>query len=230
MIRVARLSKPEILSKHAENWRDTYLQAIADLEADKANANKKKAKATAEAKYAHDAVRDQLRHMFDSKCAFCESHILHVSYDQIEHFRPKQRYPEQCFEWDNLLLACGVCNGAKYKGTKFPEAADNGPFVNPAEEDPNDYFDFIIHPKTELAEVIPKSPRGTTTERVLGLNRPDLLKHRSHVVMNLFLLAFKASKGDADCLKLLIKNCQPQYEYAAFARSIADRFGIDWKT
>jgi uncharacterized protein (TIGR02646 family) len=230
MIKVARLAKPEILSKQAETWRDAYLHAIVELEADKTNTLKKKAKDKAEAKYAHDEVRSQLRIMFDSKCAFCESHILQVSYDQIEHFRPKQRFPELAFEWENLILACGVCNGAKYKGVKFPEASDGGPFVNPALDEPNEFFDFIIDRATGLAEVNPKSPRGTITERELGLNRPDLLKHRSKVVMNIFLLALKAEQGDADCKEMLIKNCQPQYEYAAFARSIADRFGIDWKT
>ncbi len=229
MINVARTTKPYVLAINANDWRDAYLVAIATLAADKENDDKKKAKKKTEGKYADDAVRNQLQVMFGSKCAFCESHIRHVSYDQIEHFRPKHRFPELCFEWDNLLLACGGCNGAKYKGTKFPEAADGGPYVNPVEEEPNDFFDFVINPHTELAEVIPKVLRGETTERDLGLNRPDLLQHRSKAVFNIFLLAFTAKKGDPDCLKLLIKNCQPQYEYAAFARSIADRFGIVWK-
>jgi uncharacterized protein (TIGR02646 family) len=230
MIHVARTAKPDILTKNSNSWRDFYLRTIADLNDDKENPLKKKAKKNAEAKYGDDTIRDQLHTMFNYKCAFCESHILHVSYSQIEHFRPKHRFPEQCFEWHNLLLACGVCNGAKYKGTKFPEAADGGPFINPVEEEPNDYFNFVINPETGVAEVIPNSNRGETTERELGLNRSDLVRHRSEVVMKIVLLAGMAEKGDEDCRNFLVKSCQSQYEYAAFARSIADRFGIDWKT
>jgi uncharacterized protein (TIGR02646 family) len=229
MIRISRLPKPNVLVNDADVWRDAYLLAIAELGADKTNAAKKKAKKAAEAKYAHDEVRTQLQRMFGSKCAFCESHIKHVSFDQIEHFRPKQRFPALCFDWDNLLLACGGCNGAKYKGTKFPEAADGGPFVNPVDEEPNDFFDFKIDPHTQLAELVPKSLRGETTEKELGLNRQDLMQHRSKAVMNIFRLAAAAMKGDDDCRNMLIKNCLPEYEYAAFARSIADRFGIDWR-
>ncbi len=58
--------------------------------------------------------------MFANKCAYCESYLMHVSYGHIEHFKPKAKYPQYCFSWDNLLLGCEVCNGKRYKGIKFP--------------------------------------------------------------------------------------------------------------
>ncbi len=33
--------------------------------------------------------------------------------DEIEHFKPKDWYPQACFAWENYLYACGPCNVRK---------------------------------------------------------------------------------------------------------------------
>ncbi len=160
------------------------------------------------------------------KCAYCESHVSHVSYGHIEHYKPKSVYPELCFEWHNLLLGCARCNGAEFKSDKFPLADEGGPFVNPCDEDPTDFFEFEFDPITGTANVIPKNIRGETTERELGLNRLDLIRHRNEVVEMLAYLALRAKDGDAVALARLKHRMNDDQEYAAFARAFYKKFNL----
>ncbi len=43
------------------------------------------------------------------RCMYCEDSMA----DEIEHFRPKDLYPEAVFDWPNFLYTCGPCNGNK---------------------------------------------------------------------------------------------------------------------
>jgi hypothetical protein len=123
------------------------------------------------------------------------------------------------FEWTNLLLACGVCNGAEHKSDHFPEAAEGGPLVNPCDDDPRTHFDFCFDPVARLASVYGKTRRGMTTETVLGLNRTDLREYRSRSVCRLFVLAQYAD-SDPAAAALLNEAKQASAEYAAFARTL----------
>ena len=152
--------------------------------------------------------------------------ISHVGYGHIEHYKPKSKYPADCFEWENLLLGCEICNGSQYKGDKFPLAHEGGPFINPCDENPDDFFEFEFDRATGTANVIPQNRRADTTERELGLNRPDLVKHRSNVVRKLAYVALRARDGDADALAELQRCMENDQEYAAFARALSKRFHL----
>jgi 5-methylcytosine-specific restriction endonuclease McrA len=56
-------------------------------------------------------VRLALRRMSrgPNRCMYCED----SSADQIDHFRPKDFYPEAVFVWENYLWSCGRCNRRK---------------------------------------------------------------------------------------------------------------------
>lgn len=43
------------------------------------------------------------------RCMYCEDSKC----DEVEHFYPKDLYPQFCFQWSNYLYACGTCNGPK---------------------------------------------------------------------------------------------------------------------
>src|SRR5438132_9320325 len=43
------------------------------------------------------------------RCMYCEDSYA----DEVEHFKPKDLYPEAAFVWENYLYACGPCNGPK---------------------------------------------------------------------------------------------------------------------
>jgi uncharacterized protein (TIGR02646 family) len=211
VIKVKRLPKPEVLAKMAERWRES-LHAAGTAAARK----------RAEAKYRHREVKDSLAEMFKGKCAYCESKITHVDYGNIEHFRPKRGphgRPDLAFEWNNMLLACGVCNGAQHKSDQFPSANEGGPLVNPCEDDPEVHFDFHYDRVSRLASVYGTTSRGATTERILGLNRVALREYRSTRVRHLIALA-RFAGTDPEAAKLIEEAKQSVAEYAAFARRL----------
>jgi uncharacterized protein (TIGR02646 family) len=211
VIKVVRLPKPKILVDKANEWLASWLSADTKVKRDRA-----------ERKYQHREIKKTLVQMFSGKCAYCESKITHIDYGHIEHFRPKRganARPDLVFEWTNLLLACGICNGTENKSDRFPEDAEGGPLVNPCDDDPADHFSFHFDPVAKLASVYGKTGRGVTTEKVLGLNRAELRDYRSRQICRLAALALYAA-SDAKAAALFHEAKQPDAEYAAFARSL----------
>ena len=63
--------------------------------------------------YNGEDVREALEGDFHRKCYLCEG-MLNAGFD-VEHLRPKARFPEQMFDWDNLFPAHTRCNGRRKK-------------------------------------------------------------------------------------------------------------------
>jgi hypothetical protein len=112
-----------------------------------------------------------------------------------------------------------MCNGAEYKGDRFPTEDEDGPFVNPCEDDPSSHLDFRFDLGTRLASVYGKTPRGATTEKVLGLNRPELRAFRSTEVCKLAALA-RFARRDSEARTLLEEATRDDAQFAAFARLV----------
>jgi uncharacterized protein (TIGR02646 family) len=223
MIKVDRSPQPRILQRQASTWENKLLEARKQFQGAATQPSRAKARRAmqqAEEKYRHQEVKKALVTMFHGKCAYCESKILHVDYGHIEHYRPKSRFPKWTFAWSNLLLACGMCNGPEHKGDRFPEAAEDGPPIDPSEEDPGGHFNFHFDPATRLASVYGKTPRGMTMELLVGLNRLELRAFRSTVVRKLIVLA-RHAKTDPEAEHLLNESIRNDAQFAAFARMIA---------
>jgi uncharacterized protein (TIGR02646 family) len=173
-------------------------------------------------KYRHPQIKQQLLCMFHGKCAYCESRITHVDYGHIEHFVPKAENhgrPDLTFEWSNLFLACGVCNGAEHKGAHFPGPEEGGPLVNPCDDEPEEHFRFVFDRKTRLASVDGITRRGKRTAQLLGLNRPELRAYRSSQIRKVAVIAILA-KSNPEAAALLHEARQDAGEYAAFVRAL----------
>ncbi len=222
MIRIIKGQAPDILVKKAVIWTNVLLQARA-REIATPNAETKRSRENAEKKYNHEKIKNALKSIFCDKCAYCESKIAHVSFGDIEHFRPKALYPELCFEWTNLLLACGVCNNNKL--AQFPTTEDER-LVDPTHEAPDDFFDFEYDGYAQLANVLPKNSRGEKTESIIKLNRPDLLRVRSSEIKKIVALAIFAKNGNPDAAALIQECCLSSSHYAAFSRVIARNYGL----
>ena len=195
----------------AEEWQRALLSADTVAKRDRA-----------EEKYRHKEIKKTLVRMFCGKCAYCESKIIHVDYGHIEHFLPKRGpkgRPDLVFEWTNLLLACGMCNGVEYKSDRFPTDDEGGPLVNPCEDDPEYHFEFHFDPVTRLASVYGSTPRGVATEKLLGLNRYELRDYRSKQIRRLVVLA-QCATSNTKAAELLREAKQSDAEYAAFARKL----------
>jgi uncharacterized protein (TIGR02646 family) len=91
---------------------------------------------------------------FFSLCAYCEG----VCKGEVDHFRPKSRFPELVYQWSNWVLACHTCNEAKQE--KWPRGGYVNPCARSAHVRPEAHFDF----DTKTAEVVAK-PGGSRGQR-----------------------------------------------------------------
>lgn len=116
-----------------------------------------------------------LRKVFHSNCGYCEE----ICRGEVDHFRPKSRFPHLVYEWTNWVYSCHSCNGSKLD--KWP----NGGHVDPCASNPQNlaeaYFDFDlltaeVLPRSTLTG--PKSRRARITIHNLDLNAYHHLKKR----------------------------------------------------
>ncbi|MDQ5929799.1 MAG: hypothetical protein QG594_1580 [Bacteroidota bacterium] len=223
MIQVTRTKKPVVLVENAQNWTIEYLKAKQIYDTSKTPENKKTVQ-NIEKRYNHSDVKTSLKKMFKNKCAFCESRITHIDYGQIEHFKPKSKYPNLCFDWENFLLSCSICNGKSNKGDKFPLENEDGPFINPVDENPDDFLKFEFDKITQTFLIFPKNNRGFTTIKELGLDRDDLIENRtielSKIIYTLDLV-LKCNK--VEVLEAFIKEFSEKDQYYAFIKVIFEK-------
>jgi uncharacterized protein (TIGR02646 family) len=224
MIAVTRTAKPNSLEQNAATWTTAYQAAKAALAADPNSKDLKKEKDAAEKKYKQPDVQMALKTMFNDKCGFCERKR---DYPHIEHFRPKTNYPELCFEWENLILACEVCNGSRYKGTKFPLDVNDEPlFINPYDDNPTQHIDFVFEsdansPYGFSAILRAKTVKGQTTIDEIGLNRINLIRERNQYLLPYYLYtALKAKEGDVEAQRILSIAGDSSFVFAAFTRAL----------
>lgn len=102
------------------------------------------------------------------RCMYCcDSHGT-----DIEHFWPKQQYPERMFRWPNLLLCCTECN--RFKRQQFPLENGSPLLVDPTSEDPWQFLDFDPTTGNIVArfdlEANDWTTKGTKTVEVLHLD------------------------------------------------------------
>ena len=143
-------------------------------------------------------VRSRLASMCSGahRCGYCEDSFA----DEVDHFKPKDLYPENIFVWENYVLACGPCNRGKssqfavIRGKKLhcvtrrrkapirkPRHGSPAP-INPRYEDPLDFLDLEI---TDTFFFLPREGLPLLDERraeysidVLKLNRDVLIAAR----------------------------------------------------
>lgn len=120
------------------------------------------------------------------KCCYCENYLPdRGSGKQVEHFRPRSKYPDLINEWENLLLACGTCNGEK--NDEFPLSETGEPLLlDPSNKtvEPEDHIDFVVVPEQgsigPKGLAIPKnnSEQGKATIETIGLASSYHVKQR----------------------------------------------------
>lgn len=147
--------------------------------------------------YGHETVKAALKADQHDKCGFCEAVFDANVAGDVEHLRPKGAvvtrsgtrlrpgYYWLAYEWANLLFACPHCNQYK-KRNHYPLAdetrrarshhdsiAGEEPLlIDPNAEDPRRCITFS-------GEVpVWSDQKGATSVRILGLDRPQLLRDR----------------------------------------------------
>ncbi|GBQ46048.1 HNH endonuclease [Komagataeibacter europaeus] len=197
MIELQKGPEPEVLSKNAATWTSVVLEKIAKGE---------DPTATEKSHYRHHEIKDALKSETFKKCAYCESIFLHTGFGHVEHITPKSSKPELSFKWENLTLACEVCNINKGKKE----------VIDPYETNPDDHFTFegpVIIPK-------PGSDLAFMSETTLKLNRSELIEYRKNRKNDLYYLVEALRKSTSEekreaIAKIISEKISKNAEYSA---------------
>jgi uncharacterized protein (TIGR02646 family) len=178
--------------------------------------------------------------LFHHKCAYCESPIV-AQHGDIALFRPKSAYPWLAYRWDNMLIACQMCNQA-YKANRFPLlpktkratnetelSAEQPMLLNPCEDNPEEHLEF-----DDAGTVLPLTKRGEATLAELGLNREELREYRGRTAKAVLTTCkLRSSVLDAatehvksDIEKLIESQIDTQAPFTAMARAIIRRHSL----
>ena len=123
-------------------------------------------------------------------CPYCEMEI-NLNDSQIEHIKPKDKFPELLIDYKNLIICClesRRCGNSK--ANKWDEL-----FINPVTENPEDYFKYDI----KTGKIIPifkekeKFEKAEYTINLLNLNDNRLCEIRKKYIFE-FLSYSKNNK------------------------------------
>ena len=209
MRKVNRGPKPSSLSKNGVKWTKDLLDQI-ELVGDYS-----KVDSSYKSKYNTASVKEELNKMYGDFCCYCESRITVSGYRRIEHLKPRVKFPEECYSWDNLHYACEVCNG--HKGDDWDYAY---PILDPCIDIPMNHLEFRNH----LLFARDSDPRGKVTIQHVGLNRDNLAEARLRILSQILEIALLAKKQKGtmwqyETLKLL-RPILNEKEYFSFKEYI----------
>ncbi len=212
MIKLTKGPEPDVLVRLGPEWTATLLdRALAGVPATEAERGR----------YRHTDIKEALKAETFGKCAYCESKLLHISYGDIEHIVPKSVRPEFAFTWENLTLACDICN--TNKGHQFGNHDD---LVDPYVVDPATEFLFL----GPLVLPVPGDDSALKTEMTLKLNRAELVERRTEHIQKLRMeIEALARIVDADLREvvrrdIIERGTESAREYAGTARAALQVF------
>lgn len=164
MISLIKSSKPTILVEKEINWTNELLSFEESGE---------KVPNYIKGRYRHEEIKEALLKETYSKCAYCESKILHIDYGDIEHIIPKSIFPQKTFSWDNLTIGCAKCNQSK---SNYYD--DTLPLLNPYIDSPENQIIF----QGPIPFAKPECRSAYKTIKQLKLDRIELIEHRSDLI------------------------------------------------
>lgn len=212
MIRLHRASLPPELQEKCHERERQLNQLIDDDEP---------VPASLAGAYRDPALKAALASHSHGKCIYCESFVSHVYYGDVEHIRPKSRFPREALTVSNLALACAICNGRKadYWDDNYPLL---NPFVDAPEEELIAFGYYIVRK--------PGSERGRLTLKILDLNRPALIerrKERCELLQPLVDQYCAAPEGPLRKLlrEELVRQIGDEREYALVVRAFIEATG-----
>jgi len=131
---------------------------------------------------------------FDHRCAYCDDHDRYTggynSY-HVEHFAPKEKFPELEYDYNNLLYSCPYCNISKSNKWISNDASvcvenDKG-FVDPCTDD---YYNHLKRERN--GRIVPCTKLGEYMH-----NELKLYLYRHQIIFNLENLLEKKKLIDA---------------------------------
>lgn len=143
----------------------------------------------------HFSHKEEIRHFLRQEqyylCAYCEISLNELD-QHIEHLKPKSTYPQDTFDYNNLVLSCFSSSTVNqysqadrscgyYKGNQYEPSR----FVSPLDPDCQRFFYYNL-----VGEVEPNSSlnpkeriQAQYTIDLLNLNNPRLVRQRLDLIM-----------------------------------------------
>ncbi|WP_423926947.1 HNH endonuclease [Candidatus Palauibacter sp.] len=209
MIKLEKGDEPAALSKNCTRWTEIVVRKITAGDAPTKSEK---------SRYNHRDIKQALLLETFDKCAYCESKLRHITFGDIEHVVPKSDDPSKWFSWPNLTIACDVCNT-----NKGGASVDGGTFIDPYQVDPEEHF-------WQLGAVVyarPGCDAAALTERLLKLNRADLVERRGERIKRLMKMLEVIERCENGELKELLwreftSEGETHNEYAALSRTVIE--------
>jgi hypothetical protein len=153
--------------------------------------------------------QDVLRFDFCYACAYCsitEIEATGIGFE-IDHYNPKDNFPQLKSDYSNLMWSCRICN--RYKSDYHPDAEDlrNGYVILRIDKcDPRDHLE-LDHDALLFES---KTPTGEFNIQRLELNRNQLKRLREYR-QRFFNATNYIAFGIHDLLSLDLDNIHPKY-------------------
>jgi len=142
-------------------------------------------------------------------CCYCETQISGNREDSIlEHIRPRSKYPEWEYDYNNLLVSCS----SKDRCGHFKKNNFSDFFIIQTEENPADYLTYSA---SGDIRPIDNSRKGRETIDILNLNQAKLKQARRTLFKQLIKM-IRAGNLD-DCLAYF-------KEYPAFVDYVKENY------
>ena len=167
---------------------------------------------------------EELGARFHNICAYCEE----TARGEVDHFRPKSKFPELVYEWSNWVFACHACNSI-FKKDKWPKGGYVDPCAPSWNDRPENFFDF----DTFTGELIPKHGLSEDQLRTawqtisdIGLNERHHLRRRlERIELVRRLLSFLADSPRPEVERYLEKLAERTSELSSISRRVLAEFG-----
>lgn len=174
MMKIVRPTTPIWLDKNWKNWGQEYANKL------KNNSKYQFQWKQYEKQRVNHLLLPLLKKMTANHCSFCDGFPMGQGMikETIEHFRPKNLFPNLSYQWENLFLACSFC---QEKGNQFDDLLlkpDEGSYGF------DKYFifnfrTFEIEVRKDIKDIDKK--RAETTLNMYKLNDSERPKSRKQV-------------------------------------------------
>jgi len=122
----------------------------------------------------HQGYKPFLRRDFLARCAYCERTERYLGGEgafEVEHFKPKAKFPNLIGVYENLYYVCRKCNAHKSETWPSDDQFARGiRFADPCAEDP--YTEHLQERDTGSVDAL--TPCGVYSSRHIRLDRDEL--------------------------------------------------------
>lgn len=106
----------------------------------------------------------------------------------IDHFKKRDLFPQLTFCWENLIVDDHTkAYGSDYKDSFGLKVADYDRIINPVDDDPHDYFEYLTSGEIIAKEGADKA-KAEFTIKVFNLNERSLVCERESMIKNIVFM------------------------------------------